>query len=532
MKKQRAYKILLPAVVMATVFGALFIVLWSTTPYGIGESPDSISYIDGARSIHAALVDVHHYGRHGFRWLQRIYPSVHFPPLYSALLSAPLFMGVDMLEGARWLNAVLFMLTALAIGACTYVCTQRSLLPSAASIALFMFSTGMIRLYTYVLSETAFNLFALTACLLLAWHISRPKMWIVTASSLVLAMALLTRYAGMSLIVPMILAILLLQKSTLGVRLKACSLLLLVALSPLVVWCLRNYWMAHTTTGRSFAIHLIDPSYFSRFAATLSDFWLPVPGGDFIKPPLFLIGLVLTLCAFVLVARHEIRSASSFKGVLLLLIGLYVVCHVFFLIASISFADAYTPLDYRILSPLLVFGAVFVTATFWNASAVTARRTVWRGYLIFVLVVTCFNVSRTLPLMTRLHNGGIGYASGAWRSSACIAYVRSLPDTIPIYSNCPDGIYFLTGRKSFLIPRTLSAYTRRPNPDFVHELDTLRNSVLHGGAVIVNINLVTWRYFLPTPQDLKALYGFPVCAELNDGTIFGVTNCRDSAVKR
>ncbi len=297
MKKQHAYKTLRLAMVMATAFGALFIVLWCTTPYGIGESPDSISYIDGARSIHATLVDGHHDGRHGFRWVQRIYPSVHFPPIYSALLSTPLYMGVDMLEGARWLNAVLFMLTALAIGACTYVCTQKSLPSLAASIALFMFSTGMIRLYTYVLSETAFNLFALIACLLLAWYISRPKMWTLTASSLVLSMALLTRYAGMSLIVPMIFAILLLQKSTLRIRLKACSLLLLIALSPLFLWCVRNYWMAHTTTGRSFAIHLIDPSCFSQFAATLSDFWLPVPVGDFIKPPLFLIGLVFALCA-------------------------------------------------------------------------------------------------------------------------------------------------------------------------------------------------------------------------------------------
>ena len=532
MEKQCAYKILRLAMVMATAFSALFIVLWCTTPYGIGESPDSISYIDGARSIHATLLDGHKYGCHGFRWVQRIYPSVHFPPLYSALLSTPLYMGVDMLEGARWLNAILFMLTALAIGACTYACTQKSLLPSVVSIALFMFSTGMIKLYTYVLSETAFNLFALAAYLLLAWYISRPKMWILTASSLLLAMALLTRYAGISLILPMILAILLLQKSTLSVRFKACSLLLLFALSPLFLWCLRNYWMAHTTTGRFFAIHLIDPLYFKQFAETLSDFWLPIPMWGFIKLPLFLAGLVLTLCAFMLVTRHEIRSTSRFKGILLLLIGFYIVCHVSFLIASISFADAYTPLDYRILSSLLVFSVVFVSAIFWNASAITARRTVWGGYLIFVLVITYFNVGRTLPLMIRLHNEGIGYASSTWRSSACIAYVRSLPDTIPIYSNCPDGIYFLTGRKSLLIPRTISTYTRCPNPDFVNELDTLRNGVLHKGAVIVYINLVTWRYYLPKLQDLKDLYRFPILAELNDGTIFGVTNRQVSAVKR
>jgi hypothetical protein len=336
----------------------------------------------------------------------------------------------------------------------------------------------------------------------------------------------------MSLEVPMLLAILFLRKSTLGVRLKECSFLLLVALSPLLLWCLRNYWMAHTATGRFFAMHLIDPSNLGQLAATLSDFWLPVPAGDFIKIPLFLAGLAVTLLAFVPVVRHEIRSAPGFKGTLMLLIGFYLVWHVSFLIASISLADMYTPLDYRILSPLLVSGIVFVTAVFWNAGTITGRRGVWRGYLLFVLVITGFNAGRALPLMARLHSGGIGYASSAWRSSACIAYVQSLPDTITIYSNCPDGIHFLTGRKGRFIPRTMSAYTRLPNPDFDYELDALRNRVLRGSAVVVYTNLVTWRYFLPTLRELKDSYHFPVLAELNDGTIFGVATGGDSVEQR
>jgi hypothetical protein len=520
------------ALVTVTALCALFVVLWSTGRNGIGESPDSISYIDGAKSIHAALFGGNREAQHRLPWIQRIYPDVHFPPLYPAMLSVPLFMGVDIFEGARWLNAIIFLLTALTIGVTTWACTKKSLLPAAASIALFLFSTGMIQLYTYALSEPAFNLFALLACLFLAGHLYRPNWRLLAASSIALAMALLTRYAGIFLLVPMILALLCLQRSSLGVRLKACALLLLAGLSPLVLWCLRNYWMAHSATGRPLAMHLIDPIFLRQFAATLSDFWFPLPLREFIRFPLLLIGCLLALVVFIPMMRRASRSAPTFKEVLLPLIGLFMVFDVFFLIVSISIADAYTPLDYRILSPILIFGVVFVSAVFGSRGAVGVRRFVRPGYMVFVLIITCFNIGRATPLMIKMHGEGIGYASSSWRNSAAMAYIRSLPDSIPVFSNCPDGILFLTGRKSRFIPRMISTYTRNPNPDFAREIAWLHNRVVRNGAVIVYFNAASWRYYLPTLQDMRDSYRFPVLAELNDGTVFGVAGNGDSAIKR
>jgi hypothetical protein len=439
----------------------------------------------------------------------------------------PHLFGVNLLEGARWLNAILFMLTALAIGVGTYACTQKSLLAALASVILFLFSAGMISLYTSLLSEVPFNLFVLTACMLLAWHIRRPNPWVLTASSLMLAFTLLTRWAGSTLILPMVLAILFLRKSGIGARLKECSFFLLLGVSPLFLWLLRNFLVARSCTGRghNVAVHLIDAPYFRDFAVTLSDFWLSIPSaGNFIKIPLLLVGVGLTLCALRPVIRHEARSSPDFKGILFFLMVIFFLCYIALLIVSISFINADIMFDIRFLSPLLVFSAIFVTAVFWNASAITARRTIWRGYLFFALVITGLNVHRMLPLVTTLHNEGQGFESPKWRGSACIAYVRSLPDNISIYSYFPEAIYFLTGKRSRLVPIAVNVAKRRPNQNFMHELDMLRSDVLHKGAIIIYVDADLAGRPMVSLQDLKDAYGFPVLVQLHDGAVFGVRN--------
>jgi hypothetical protein len=57
----------------------------------------------------------------------------------------------------------------------------------------------------------------------------------------------------------------------------------------------------------------------------------------------------------------------------------------------------------------------------------------------------------TLRDAADLHERGDGYANSAWTRDL-IAMVRQMPQSVVIYSNAPEVIYYLTGREAREIP--------------------------------------------------------------------------------
>ena len=76
----------------------IFLVLIATSKYGIGLTPDSISYISAARNL------VHQNQLVKYDGSQ----FLHWPPLYPLMLALFELAGVHAFIGARFLNALLF----------------------------------------------------------------------------------------------------------------------------------------------------------------------------------------------------------------------------------------------------------------------------------------------------------------------------------------------------------------------------------------------------------------------------------------
>ena len=55
---------------------------------------------------------------------------------------------------------------------------------------------------------------------------------------------------------------------------------------------------------------------------------------------------------------------------------------------------------------------------------------------------------RSAVWATRSHEEGFEYSSRTWRYAPAVEYLRRLPAETPIYSNRPQAIYFLVGRRS------------------------------------------------------------------------------------
>jgi hypothetical protein len=174
-------------VILAFVGGAL--VLCGTSRYGIGISPDSVEYVHCARSLSM---------REGFR----TFDNGHFaqwPPLYPLILSAAGFFGIDPLDGARWINAVLY--AALIFGT-HYLFRMHIKQPALVVIGTFsaVFCIHTVNFALMAWSETLFALTVVLYCIQLIDTVRKPANISFYGAVLWAALASLTRYGGVTLI--------------------------------------------------------------------------------------------------------------------------------------------------------------------------------------------------------------------------------------------------------------------------------------------------------------------------------------------
>jgi hypothetical protein len=145
---------------------------------------------------------------------------------------------------------------------------------------------------------------------------------------------------------------------------------------------------------------------------------------------------------------------------------------------------------------------------------------VWYAFILFVLLSVTINGAREVAVVVDTYRNGSGYTSRQWQNSETIAAVISLPKDMEIYSNGQDAIQFLTGRAVTNIPLVAYPGTLQLNQYFEEELQVICREVIEGEAIVVYLNGITWRWYLPTRNELESKCTMPVLARLDDGAIY------------
>jgi hypothetical protein len=209
-------------------------------------------------------------------------------------------------------------------------------------------------------------------------------------------------------------------------------------------------------------------------------------------------------------------------------LSLFVLAYLIFLVVSISFLDAATPLNGRILAP------VFVATLVLALCGVRAGLLAWRGSLPAILAVLlalifAFVYARDTSqwVRERAAVGGAGFGSLAWRQSETMRHVRELPADARIYSNGRDAIYLLTGRATRWIPAPVDAETRARRPDYAPEIEEIRAALRAEDAALVWFDLISWRWYLPPASDLSRRLPIRRESRLRDGEIWRYDPSRD-----
>lgn len=493
------------------VIGALAL-LW-LTPRGPGVSPDSTVYLAGAQSLLAGK---------GFAIDGA--PITHFPPFYSACLAlVALFVRGDVLGAARLFGALLLALNLVLIGWLAYLASGRRYWVGALATVFGMTAEPLFELHAWAWSEPLFVALVLASILTLVAYIGRPRLAPLILSGAAMGLALITRYIGIGFLPAGVLVIYLARPRRdrlLGIQ-SGLTWLGLACL-PLLLVFLRNVVVTGAITDRGLAVHpapVVDSAL--MLASTLSrlvalDPWVARLGAAAIL--LILVYLVFPFESWRVhlsdVDRRSPEFAIPFSG--LVACAAYLV----FLYISLSFLDASTPLDARILAPVLVLMIITGFPAVRTLGERLNKPAAWLALVVVIAILMIARLPAIVPVLSAIQRDGLGYTSRAWTDSPTVRYARTLPAGGRLFSNAPDAIRFLAGRPATRLPATASQMSLVPNSEYRQQIDQFCRAIAGGGAYLVYFNSVQpWN--LPGIAALRSKCEVPLLTQLGDGAIYG-----------
>lgn len=367
-------------------------------------------------------------------------------------------------------------------------------------------------------TESLYILLGLMGLLLLAIFFTSGQYGFLMSSALIVGLAFITRYVGITLVITGCLCLLLYDKKILIKRLL--DVLLFGAVSSLFMagFLIRNKLLYDVTTNRSFIFHPIHTGHITQLTLT-STFRLTFIG--------VLLIFVILLCDLLLSREkkdgwHEFGSSIMPLPREILVLGWYIAIYTTFLFFSISFIDAYTPLDDRILSPIYIPLVIILMFVFSRVLSAFHSIRIIKWFVILPLSFVIALQIRNLVFWTQSNYqyGVSGYTDIRWTNSSIMEDVSALPVESTIFTNGYDVLYLWTDRFSHGFPPKYSATTLAENKQYSAELFAMAESMRASDGFIIYFDNITQRSYYPTKQELVEALNLRIYAEADDGTIY------------
>jgi len=469
----------------------------AATGKGLYVSPDSVFYVGTARNL---------LGGAGFRSPAGLQPLGHFPPLFTVVIAAVGRLGLDPLDAARVVNIAVVGAIVVLVGVVLRSLTG-SVPAALVGATLTAAAVDVLTLSAAALSEPLFVLLALAGLVALGHYLDRRRPVVLVAASALVALAVLTRYVGVALIVAG--AAMLLWRGSEGRFHGAgdATLFGAIALSPSLAW-LAWAGLVDGTGGRALVVHVFGGEYLAQAPRPLGRWLAPWPG-----PPIGpVVALVVVVAAVVFVRRHPSRPSAT--SALPPLLAVFAVVYLAVLVANRVLIDATGRLDARFLMPLHPIAILLVVPV---VHRLRAERVVAIAAGALVVAQVAGGLAWAAGGFTDDSVRRRGYTARAWRESPVVARVSLVDPTEPVYSNGFDAVFFLTGRVVHPIPAETDYLTGRPNPRFDEEVAAMRAS----GGLLVYFDAVTARRsFLPSRAELERALPLEAVASDAVGTVY------------
>jgi 4-amino-4-deoxy-L-arabinose transferase-like glycosyltransferase len=498
---------------MLSLVGVLLVVI-CTSRYGAGVTPDSVAYISTARN----LLSGEGYARHDGR------PFVDWPPLFPTLLALIGLGGFDPADSVRYVNAISFGLTILVTGLWLLNNVRSPPLVLLGSVAILL-SRPLIYVSAFAWTEPLFVLFVLLSVFVMQQFLRSGKpLSLLFLSAIFAALASLTRYIGVTVILTGLVALLLFNRNiSTMTKLFRATLFAFISTLPLTAWVIRNYAVASTLAGeRGLSPYtLMQELYFTL--NTVSKWFLPPIILAILRILLIVLLFVLGIAIFPVLSRWNQDRWASINSLRIMPLVYFILLYTSGLIASAT-RIAFDPINHRLLAPIYVPFMLLVLFTIDNIAQSFSRMHFSKQALNAFLLIG-FGLWLGYPFLysgnlviNSIRNGAGGYSSKAWMNSELISYLRQHPLRGSVYSNAPHAIYILTGMSARPSPSKHSRDSSLISP--ADDFQQLKRSVTSGNDTYVvwfeNEPLLSFYHI----QELRSVFDLESVVKTSDGAIY------------
>ena len=415
---------------------AVGLVYRATENWGPGANSDGLTYLVLARELYR-------HGRYGTPlpgggWK----PMSHFPPGYPlAIATFAFFTHGDEARAAQWLNLVCLALVVLLSAREVYRVT-RHLFPTAATVLWLAASFHLLRIFAWVLSEALF----LAQILLLAWAMEawreRASLRHALLTGLITAWSVATRWIALILPVWVLawMAWSWRRKRPSDWRYQMGAFFLAWGLPTLALMAVSRM-SGGVVASRTLGWHPPEGERWFQAARTVAS-WLVDPFQELTPAQAWgrAIGVLAGLGVLVVLARAQAphfpqgKERTRHLEAFLVRWGGFALLYLLGLVAAITFLDASTPMDWRLLAPEHLALSLVGGVTAWYALA--------RWWpLVLILLWAWVHLMRTVRvhdeffLLGRWHRHGAVLRSADWQTLDVWPLLRSLPDHVTLYTN-------------------------------------------------------------------------------------------------
>jgi len=488
LKRSPTKLILVTILLVFPVLGGL--ALLSATPFGIGIYSDSAMYLLTARSL-----------ANGAGWTIGGDPVTVFPPLYPALLAIPALLGGDIIDGARWVQMIIWMANILLSGVLAYR-FSRSVTTTLVSCVLVTGAVDLLAYHSIALSDGLFLLFSLLALISLDAFLQNARKGFLIGAAIFIALSALTRYAGFAWIAAGVLTILFYHSSpgnrpaspghpvpppveSKARRYVDAALFGILSSIPSAVWAVRNA-QYKSQFGRPIGLHpFIGAAEIGGLTHTVSAWVFQWGMGD--SPWMFVPFAILATLTIRLVwieMREGEKSTAGRLRMLLIFSSVYVVT----MILSGVFIQADLFRDSaRLFIPLHVFllMALMTCATTRVTNARVSGPS-WRISGLAMLIITVMFVTSTArKYIDHIKKDGQGYASNAYRFSPLMKKLSAIPSGITVYSNLDLPVTLFAGRILMAIPEKIDNASQQLNVRYDEGMKSMAADIRDSSALLV-----------------------------------------------
>ena len=206
---------------------------------------------------------------------------------------------------------------------------------------------------------------------------------------------------------------------------------------------------------------------------------------------------------------------------LVVVMFMVVVSYAAMLSLSVTFLDAQIPVDSRTLSPIYVPSMILLVALLIRLVLMTAS-----GLKARLLVSTCLALLLGAQLQVSAnwlqfnYQNGIGYADRSWRESQTLNRLKTGDACNDAFLGCVGRFVYVTSKAAVMVPRKTHPDTNLPNQHYVGQTAELRRRLKDESGLLVYLDRVAWRWYLPAAEGLERTLGLHVLARENDGVIY------------